>query len=365
MSKKNKPAPGQLLLLEYQLGSWMEAANPQSQPNQSQSKRMTDSVVSVYVGITFDPCQGIREAKDGCRKSLVPLEVVFDCRPLELAPDYASGSKVFFEPDEQYLIGRGGLLNIAVFVNLLRCYNTLREWSDERKETGIQPIRCFNFIPPDPKTSVGRLWEVLGMPNLTTNLLKNEPDSGVMEFQSRYVAPLLYVNSSNRNRVLPCYQNWLNEISDRLGEEMVDKLWPAVPEIVRNLVNYGHEGFFGMSVWPSGQVELNWSNPVGKVPDWPPDNTVEDLTAVDLANILLSRKGGGMAYIYDELLPPYKGVLIVNWQTHHLIFRSVRGDFSIMGLKPRSNAYVPKSILFTMHLFCSEIRDRSSKNARN
>lgn len=331
--------------------------------------------IPVYVGITFDPCQGIREAKQRWKKNPVPSEVLFDCRPIELAaPGYYASEPRFdelFAPEEEYLLGRGGLLSNAVFINLLRCYGTLKKWSDDvLKETGTKPISDFRFIHPDLNTPLGKLWEVLGMPGLTDRPPRNLWTSGVMEFQSRIITPLLMVNGSNRNEVLLDVRDWLDYISARTSEETKNKLWKLVCEVIKNLVDHGQRGVFGVSVWPSGQIEILWSNPIDHLSDWwPPDDN-----AVGLANSLLNSQGGGMPYIYNDLLPRYKGVFIINWKTHHLIFRSVPNldepsniatSFSIMGLQPRSNAFLPRSILFTLHLFCPETRDRSSKNARS
>lgn len=86
--------------------------------------------ILVPVGITFDPCQGIREVREAWKKNPVSSEVVFDCRHLDLAKSYSCTPNLdeFFSPEEQYLLGRGGYLNNAVFVNLLRCYGTLDKW---------------------------------------------------------------------------------------------------------------------------------------------------------------------------------------------------------------------------------------------
>jgi hypothetical protein len=379
--KKSKISPGQLSLFDLsgndEGDTSQKGTNVQSQPKQpsglakeaATKYKATPKVVApveptlnvcqsnqvpVYVGITFDQCQGIREAKQGWKKNPVPSEVVFDCRPLELAPKYASEPKLdeLFAPQEEYLLGAGGLLSNAVFVNLLRCYGTIDKWSgDIYKETGTKSISRFTFIRLAANTPVGKLWDVLGMPGLIDRPPRNAWTSGVMEFQSRIVTPLLMANSSNRNDVLPDVQDWLDYISDRIGQKTKNNLWKLVCEVIKNLVDHGQRGVFGVSVWPSGQIEVLWSNPIDHLSGWwPPDDN-----AVGLANSLLSSQGGGMPYIYDDLLPRYKGVLIINWKTHHLIFRSAGRDedddkerslnkpkkFSIMGLKPRSEAFLP------------------------
>lgn len=366
----NQESRASLLLPEKSPGCTKEAANKyQIIPKTVKSLVNTFDVpqldqIPVYVGLTFDPCQGIREVKQKWKRNRVPSEVVFDCRPLELAPKYATEPKLdeLFAPEEKYLLlGRGGLLSSAVFINILRCYGTLAKWSqDVHKETGTKSISQFKFIQPDPDNRVGKLWDVLGMSELTKKKPQNAwTSSGELEFQSRIVMPLLMVNSSNRNDVLTDVQDWLNYISKRLGSTQY-RLFKVICEVVKNLVEHGERGTFGVSIWPSGQIEILWSNPIDHLIDWwPPEDT-----AHGLANSLLSLKGAGMRYIYEDLLPTYKGVLIVNWKTHNLIFRSA-GDFSIMGLHPRSDSFLPRSILFHLHLFCPETRNRSSSNARH
>ncbi|MEH1808563.1 hypothetical protein [Nostoc sp.] len=316
--------------------------------------------IPVYVGITFDPCQGIREVKQRWRNNRVPSEVVFDCRPLELATKYACEPKLdeWFEPGEKYLLGQGGLLSNAVFINLLRCSGTLKKWSDDvHKETGIKPISNLRFRSPCTNTSVGKLWEILGMSGLTENPPRNLWTSGVMEFQSRIVTPFLLVNNDNRNDVIADTQEWLDYISDRIGIKTQHDLWQVVSEVVRNIVAHGQKGVFGVSVWPSGHIEIHWTNPNDGIYDWSLGLQPEEL----INKLLNSKQGAGMPYICDDLLPFYKGLLIINIQTHHFIYRS-RADSSIMGLKPRSQAYLPGSIFFTLHLFCPETRNRSLKN---
>jgi hypothetical protein len=334
--------------------------------------------IPVYVGITFNECQGMREVKQRWKINPVPSKVVFDCRATELANEYACEARLteLLEPEEiylqeTYLRGGGGLLNIGVFVNLLRCYGTLHKWSrDMHKATGTKPIIDFEFIPPDVNTPVGQLWKVLGMHGLTQKTPKNEWID-VMDFQSRIVTPLLMVNQSNRKDIFVYVHEWLDFISARIGNKIQYKLWQLVYEVVSNLIHHGHRGVFGISIWPDGHIEIIWSNPIDHLSDWwPPDDT-----AVGLAKSLLNNQGGGMPYIYD-LLYLYQGVLIINWKTHHLIFRpSGKNDeeeknlshkplsFSIMGLKPRTEAYLPRSILFHLHLFDQEKRNRSLNNA--
>ncbi|MCT7980262.1 hypothetical protein [Laspinema olomoucense] len=315
--------------------------------------------IPVYVPTTFDPCQGIREAKQGWKSNQVPSEIVFDCRHLELAQEYACqpNSGEFFSTKEQYLLGKGGLVNLAVFINLLRCYGTLGKWSQNMfQETGIKPIKDFHFIRPNLNTPVGKLWDVLGMDGLTKKPWRNVWTSDVTEFQSRIITPLLRVNDKNRNDIIKNMERWLAYIVDRIGNPTYYQLLTLISEVVKNLVGHGEKGIFGLSIWPSGQIEIIWSNPIDHLDWWPPEDTADSL-----ANSLLSSNGGGMPYIYEDLLPRYKGLLIINWKTHHLIFHSSR-SFEIIGPKPRSDAFLPRSILFNLQLFCKETRNRSSNN---
>lgn len=387
MSRKSKyqPSPGQLSLEDLP-GFWKEGTSqkfkdselpPQKasgSAKESATKYQTDAKaltsfgqslyvpklnqISVYVGITFDPCQGIREVRQQWKKNQVLSEVVFDCRPLELAPKYATEPKLdeFFAPEEEYLLGRGGYLSNAVFINLLRCYETLAKWpQDLYKETGIKPISQFKFIPPDSNTPVGKLWDVLGMPGLITTKPQNaRTSSGELKFQSRIVTPFLVVDNDNREEVLKAVHNWLLDISARIGDKTLHTLLKVVGEVVKNLVEHGQRGTFGVSIWRSGQIEVLWSNPIDHLVDWwPPEDNAQSL-----AKSLLSTKGAGMRYIYEDLLPRYKGVLIINWKTHDLIFRSA-GEVSITGLQPRSDSALPRSIFFNLQLFCEETRNRS------
>ncbi|MFM6456972.1 MAG: hypothetical protein ACKPH7_34735 [Planktothrix sp.] len=338
-------------------------------PPLSPNQRVVPEIL-VPVGITFDPCQGIREVREAWKKNPVSSEVVFDCRHLELAESYSCTPNLdeFFPAEEQYLLGRGGYLNNAVLLNLLRCYGTLDKWRREvYQETGVRPISNFSFRRPDLNTAVGKLWDVLGMPGLTEKQPKNLWTADLIEFQSRIVTPFLMVDKKNRNFLNTNVQDWLDYISDRISSQTYNKLFIVVCEVMKNLVEHGNGGLFGLSIWPSGQIEIIWSNPIDHLKRWwPPDDNVKGL-----ANSLLNSKGGGMPYIFKELLPQYKGVLIINWKTHNLIFRSTGESdnkkkltnrltsFDDLGFKPRSEIYLPRSILFQLNLFCPETRDRS------
>jgi hypothetical protein len=319
--------------------------------------------IGVYVGITFDPCQGIREIKQQWISNPVLSEVVFDCTPLELAQEYACQPKPdeFFSREEEYLLGRGGFVNVSIFINLLRCYETVAKWSrDFSQEPETKRIKGFQFIRPKPTTPVGKLWDVLGMEELIhkspSNLWNNNLcSSGAMKFQSRIVTPFLMVNGQNRKEVQTCVQEWLDYLLidlKRISDETCIALWKLICEVIKNLVEHGHKGVFGLSIWPTGQIELVWSNPIDHLYWWPPEDT-----PYGLANSLLSSQGGGMPYIYD-LLHRYKGLLIINWKTYNLIFE-LSGKVQLSGLKPRTNDFLPRSILFHLHLFSQETRSRS------
>lgn len=368
-SKKNKVVPGQLAIP----GLDIEKKTPFKYAEQSQSKptkkaqlvKESDSVyqtnttsrkIFICVGVTFDPGQGIREFRQTYDKNPIPSIAVFDCRHLELAELYATpNSKELYYPEETYLIGKGGLISNFVFLNFLRCHDTLSNWSEqEYNQTGIRPIEKFEFIPPEPSTHIGKLWNVLGLKTLASDQPQNIwTRESNFNFQSRIVTPFLIVDEDNQQFALKQVINWLDYISHRIGEQTHVDLIQLLTEVVTNLVKHGYRGTFSVAIWPSGQIEILWSNPIEHLKDWPPEKTAQGL-----AKGLLGSQGAGIKYIYDDLLPAYKGVFVISWKTHHLIFRSGK-DFSIMGHKPRSDAYLPRSILFHLHLFCAETRKRS------
>src|SRR6266568_8020434 len=76
--------------------------------------------VVVPVETTFDVSQGMREVFTFWEEQKTAFHIVFNCRHLELAEAYVVGESEVFDPAEAYLIGRGGLINTAVFINLLR-----------------------------------------------------------------------------------------------------------------------------------------------------------------------------------------------------------------------------------------------------
>ena len=335
--------------------------------------------VTVPVGITFDPCQGLREAKQkivalrAAHGDEVKVEVVFDARHLELISEYTTLDKKdeeLFGPEQLYLTSQGGLLNLTVPMNLLRVAGTLSKWrKNEFQRTGICPISRFVYTRPDSGTPAGQLWDVLGMEGLTQIPPQNDTLCGVMEFQSRYVTPFRYVTEDDmsqpdlrKKNVLTYFTDWISEIVDRIGDRAHHQLaGMAIPEIINNVVYHGGGGLVGLSVWPSGQIEIVWSNPLDNAdPPWP----YSDKPQVLAESLITSKSGGvGIKFIREYLLKEYTGVLIVNWQNYHLVFRS-GGDISIFGLRPRSKEFMPRSILFNLHLFSQEARDRSSRNDR-
>lgn len=361
MSRKARVSPGQLSL------PGLNTTNP-PMPEVLQT-------VTVPVGITFDPCQGLREAKQkiamlrGQYGDQLRVQVEFDARHLELVSEYTTLGKDLLELEELYITSRGGLLNLNVPVNLLRVAGTLWKWNDtEFQRTGIQPISRLVYKRPSADTLVGQLWDVLGMEGLTRRPPQNDALKGVLKFQSRYVTPFLYVTEENtlrddtkKKRVKEYFQQWIFEIEDRLGETESDssispllaRLLQTLPEIIDNVVNHAGGGLVGLSVWPSGQIEITWSNPLDKIdPPWPPGDSPQVLAE----SLQKSRSGGaGIKFICNHLLEKYSGVLLVNWQTYHVVFRS-GGDISIFGLYPRTKEFVPRSILFNLHLFSQDVR---------
>src|SRR5260370_26704004 len=77
--------------------------------------------VVIPVETTFDVSQGMREVLTFWEEQKTAFHIIFNCRHLELAESYVVGESEVFDSAEVYLIGRGCLINTAVFINLLRC----------------------------------------------------------------------------------------------------------------------------------------------------------------------------------------------------------------------------------------------------
>lgn len=321
-------------------------------PGQAQSTKVVR--VTVPVESTFDVSQGLREVKTFWHEHRQPVEVVFDCRHLELVDAYVSSrDRRIFEPDEAYLLGKGGLLNIAVFFNMLRCCMTLEAWCKQvEQQTGQPALRAITFEAPRSNTAVRHLWDHLGMRPFVSG-----KTPAVSRFQSRYVTPILWVDQTNEPDIIRSFRAWTEYISDRLSSKLKTELVMLTVEVTSNLIKYGFDqGFYGVSIWPSGQIEILWSNPIDHLRDWPPDDTASGL----IHSLQSQKKGGaGMSYIYDHLLPQYHGVLAINCKGSDLIVRS-SGRYSLHSQSSRERgAFFPNSILFTLHLFCPVTRDRS------
>lgn len=319
----------------------------------SQAERRDAPQILVPVETTFDASQGIREVKMFWNKHLVPVEVIFDCRHLELADAYVSSREtLIFEPQEAYLRGKGGLLNTSVFFNLLRCCNSLQAWSDTlQQNTGQAALSMMTFQEPRSRSSVGRLWNHLGMRPYVPGKTPR-----VSHFQSRYVTPILWVDHTNEAEVTRKFTEWTFSITDRLSRELRTDLVMLTTEVISNLLKYGFTGFYGVSIWKSGQVEVMWSNPIDHLKDWPPD-----ATATGLINSLQGQQkgGAGMNYIYNRLLPRYKGILFINCKGNDIIAHS-SGRHSLYSQSAHDrDMFFPNSILFLLHLFCPEARDES------
>ncbi len=342
--KPAKPPPG-FVQLTLDFG--------ESSPSASSSL----PTVVVPVETTFDVSQGMREVFTFWEEQKAAFHIVFDCRHLELAEAYVVGESEVFDSDEAYLIGRGGLINTAIFINLLRCCQSLKTWSEQiQQDTGDTPIRSIRFEPPDPSTKVGKLWQHLAF--------LNEYDPGnpprVEEFQSRYITPILWVSRENQQEVLQQFIGWLLDISDRLADPLKEDLIKIAIEVITNLVKYGfNHSFYGVSIWPSGQVEIVWSNSIAHLKDWPPEDTAQGI----ITGLQASTRGGaGMDYILRDVLPRYHGLLAVNCKGNDLFFHA-SGRYSVFSqYSPDRTMLLPTSILFTLHLFCPTTRRKSEEH---
>ena len=322
----------------------------------SPSASSTLPTVIVPVETTFDVSQGMREVLTFWEEQKTAFHIVFDCRHLELAEAYIVGEREVFDPTEVYLIGRGGLINTSVFINLLRCCQSLETWSMQtQKERGDYPIRSIRFEPPDPSSKVGKLWQNLALVNQYDSKTLPQVD----EFQSRYITPILWVTRKNEQEVLQQFIGWLLDISDRLGDPLKDDLIKIAIEVITNLVKYGFtHSFYGVSIWPSGQVEIVWSNSIAHLKDWPPADTANGI----ITGLQGSTRGGaGMDYILHDVLPRYHGLLAVNCKGNDILFHA-SGRYNVFSqYSPDRSMLLPASILFTLHLFCPTTRRKSEE----
>jgi hypothetical protein len=313
--------------------------------------------VVIPVETTFDVSQGMREGLTFWEEQKTAFHIIFNCRHLELAESYVVGESEVFDSAEVYLIGRGGLINTAVFINLLRCCQSLETWSMQvQQNTGDSPIRSIRFEPPDLSTKVGKLWKNLAF--LDTYDPSNPPH--VEEFQSRYITPILWVTRENEQEVLQQFVGWLLDISDRLGDPLKDDLIKIAIEVITNLVKYGfNQSYYGVSIWPSGQVEIVWSNSIAHLKDWPPEETAQGI----ITGLQASTKGGaGMDYILHDVLPRYHGLLAINCKGNDLFFHASRKYSVFSQYSPDREMLLPTSILFTLHLFCPTTRRKSEEH---
>ncbi len=320
--------------------------------------------VLIPVEPTFDVAQGIREGIEGIRgmvSSGLPragrLKVTFDARHLELAVQNARATT---DPDEPYLSGHGVIVNLGVFLDIVRSYGALMAWHKNDKLTKHSALE-FGLLPPREGTRVRALWDVLGMERFFKHLHSPTDPLPVFEYQSRYVSPILRITDENKAEMVQRCHEWLESIADRLGGDLRRDLITTVPEIMSNLVRYGFAGgAFLISVWPMGQAELIWMNRVDHIEDWP-----EEDTAAALANACLHHRGGGsgMNYILKTLLPRYNGVLAVNHRGNTVVFQS-NGHVDIRGTGRRHDLFVPRSILFSLELFAPAVRERSGSWTR-
>lgn len=296
---------------------------------------------------TFDVSQGIREVRTGWTGT-TRLTVTFDARHLELA-EHCGG--MVCDPLEPYVVGtqkrmHGGFINPATFLNVMRCIGAINGWFTAK--TGNRPV--FSAVPPAKGTRARQLWDAVRVGDVITQLGKPAllGRLPVFEFESRYISPILIVTQEkdNRHQIIERTQDWIYQIETRLGSMMPD-LIRVVPEIVTNLVNHGQGGAFILSVWPSGQVEILWCNRLDRQVDWPSEDTPEGVAN----SLLYHNKGGdGMHYIFNQLLPRYYGVLVVNYKGSDVAFFASQGC-EIFGRSPRTPAFLPRSILFTLELF--------------
>ncbi len=334
------------------------AAAPPAGKQGNEARRPVREVL-IPVEPTFDVAQGIREGIEAIREAVssgLPLaghlKVTFDARYLELADKNARATS---DPEEPYLSGRGVIVNLGVFLDIVRAYGALLAWHKDDKLTQHTTVE-FGLLPPGEGSRVRALWDVLGIQRFFRHLSSPADPLPVFEYQSRYVSPILRITGDNKAEMVRRCHEWLASIADRLGSDLRRDLIMTVPEIMNNLVRYGFAGgAFLISIWPMGQVELLWMNRVKDLDEWPGEDT-----AAGLADACMRHRGGGsgMNYILHTLLPRYSGVLAVNHRGNNVVFQS-NGHIDIRGTGRRHDLFVPRSVLFSLELFAPEVRERS------
>jgi len=316
----------------------------------STSKFFRRQEVIVPIEPTFEPSQGIREVRTSWLGK-DPIQIVFDGRHLKTAEQNVVAEP---DPEERFVGSQGGIVNLGIFLNVLRCYGALAKWHYDAIGSPLT-AKC---IPPAVGTRVYRLWEVLGLEAVLNKVQQPPHPFPLLEYQSRYVSPIIWVNEHNRKQVIDRCHLWIDDIGDRLGSPLQGHLLTTVPEIMTNLVKYGFAGgAFVISVWPSGQAEMLWTNRVDHLPHWAIANTAKMLAEICLQP---GHGGSGMAYLLDVLLPTYTGVLAINHRGNDVIFRA-GNQVEIYGHGLRGDAFLPRSVLFSLELFSPEVRERSIK----
>jgi hypothetical protein len=301
--------------------------------------------VVIPVETTFDVSQGIREAKMFAKdNNYNPISVEFNAHHLELAEKYISSKN--YEPTEQYITGEGGLINTAVFINILRCQETLLKWSKSHQAiTGQPTIKNILFEEPQKDTVVGKLWRNLGCFPYGNN-------ENVSTFQSRYITPIYWVDQQSKDEVFQKLTRWTENIAYRIGQQLKTDLNMLFKEIITTLSRHGlAHGYLCISVWRTGQIEVIWSSTIKS--DQASEHQSFDLIQ-ELKQIQVNE---GISYIYENLMQMYNGLLVTDYQgaVHSL---NSTGLYRIHSQSSRQRTdFYPNSALFTLHLFCPQARE--------
>ncbi|GCE15086.1 hypothetical protein [Tengunoibacter tsumagoiensis] len=311
--------------------------------DQAPEKTVGVPKVIIPIGTTFEPGLGIRQALVNWEaNNHQMIDIVFNGHHLELAEKYASNKKYDFT--EQYIVGEGGLVNLSVFINILRCEERLRTWSKEvQQQTGTRAIRGISFDCPDENSSVGLLWKNLGS-------FPYSKKSDVSLFQSRYITPICWINKVTKKQVFEDLSKWTGYITYRIGNEFKIDLDLFLKEVTETLLTHKlAQGYICLSIWKSGQVEVIWTSYEDTVErQGIIHNSLND--PVGTLNEIQSNEG--IRHIYENLLQKYHGIFVSSYKGAQFTLNSdARYTVQSRSNYERSK-FQPNSVLFTVHLFC-------------
>jgi hypothetical protein len=305
--------------------------------------------ISVPVDPSFDVGQALREIKPHVGHG---AQITFDWRHLELAHEYMGHPR---DLDEGFVTERGGLVSLATPMGVFRAQACITRWAKSRNISV-----SFTHIAPQPGSPARRLYDVLDVERVIRRfkhpklaLAANVQSAQAID--SRYVSPIVMVDEKSKPTAIVQLVAWI-EAARKAGDFRFD-LIQLLPEIVTNIVNHSVAGAGSvlLAIWPLGEVDVLWSNQIGKAAT---DRRSADLFDGDpdvVAERILKSEGSGMFYVLNTLLPRYSGTLGVNFHGADIVIYSGR-RFELFHPGRRTDDFVADSVLFDLKLYTDEAR---------